>query len=65
MLEIVASTALVMRRSGADARARDKKPRVLLRCVRSGSISAVGERLADAKVVEPLRVAQGLLQRKK
>lgn len=62
VVAIVARTALVMRRSGAGASARDKKPSVLLKWVRSGSISAVGERLAVAtEDVEPLRVAQGLL----
>jgi hypothetical protein len=52
---------------GADARARDKNPRVVPRCARSGSISAVGERLAlgTEVVEEPLSVAQGLLVRKK
>lgn len=63
---MVVRTALVMRRRGTDARARDKKARVVLRWVNSGSISAVGARLAGADVAaEPLRVAQGLLCTKK
>lgn len=61
-VETVASTALVTRRSGAAARARARKPSVVRRCVRSGSISAVGARLAAAAVEEPLSVAQGFLR---
>ena len=58
---MVASTALAMRRNGAGARARDRKPRVLVKCARSGSSSAVGDILAWAEAEEPVRVAQGLL----
>jgi hypothetical protein len=38
---------------------------VVPRWVSSGSISAVGERLAGAEAAEPLSVAQGLLQEKR
>lgn len=34
------------------------------KCVRSGSISAVGARVAAAAVDEPLSVAQGFLREK-
>jgi hypothetical protein len=54
-----------MRRRGAEASARDRKPKVAVKWFRSGSSSAVGERLAAAEAEEPVRVAQGLLQYKK
>lgn len=61
----MARAALAIRRSGAGASARDKNPSVVVKCDRSGSSSAVGERLAPAEADDgPVNVAQGLLNRK-
>jgi hypothetical protein len=64
VLDTVASTDRDMRRSGAGAKARDKKPSAFVKCDSSGSSSAVGDRLAFAEAEEPVSVAQGLLHKK-
>jgi hypothetical protein len=63
MLDVVASTALAMRRNGTSAKARERKLNVLAKYVRSGSNSAVGDRLVLAEAGDPVRVAQGLLEK--